>query len=197
MTPKQQERIINKIKKIKAALAADKRQWGGYYHDGGGLRYAPPKLYVELEDYKGGMRYFNWFDKNFPDDIGYPSFLFEWIIVLFKTGKLKEAEKKAFQVYCDDVRTFNKYFGRQITRIPSKEDFEWQYLPIDSGTFYYNPEMEKLEDFTEWLEKFLTSEKFILLSNKFLDIQKRLTIEKNPEKRDWLLNQARELSTEM
>ena len=64
MTPKKQERIINKIKKIKAGLAADKKYWGGHYHDGQGLRYIPPQLYLELEDYSGGLRYFNWFKKN-------------------------------------------------------------------------------------------------------------------------------------
>jgi len=30
------------IKKIKAALSADKKYWGGHYHDGQGLRYIPP-----------------------------------------------------------------------------------------------------------------------------------------------------------
>jgi len=72
MTPKQQARLQNKIKKIKSALAADKKHWGGYYHDGGGLRYLPPGLYIQLEDYSGGLRYLNWFKKNFPDD-AYPS----------------------------------------------------------------------------------------------------------------------------
>jgi len=56
MPPKQQERLQNKIKKIKAALAADKMHWGGYYHDGGGLRYVPPGLYIQLEDWSGGLR---------------------------------------------------------------------------------------------------------------------------------------------
>ncbi len=81
MTPKQQERIKNKIQKVKAALSADKKHWGGQYHDGQGLRY------------------FNWFNKNFSDDSGYPDFLFEWTIILFKTGRLKEAEKKAFETF--------------------------------------------------------------------------------------------------
>jgi len=44
MTEKQAQRLKNKIAKIKKALAADKRYWGGYYHDGGGLRYAPPEI---------------------------------------------------------------------------------------------------------------------------------------------------------
>jgi len=30
MTPRQQEAARNKIKKIKAALAADKKRWGGF-----------------------------------------------------------------------------------------------------------------------------------------------------------------------
>ena len=42
MTSKQIERIKKKITKIKQALAADKRRWGGFYDDSQGLRYLPP-----------------------------------------------------------------------------------------------------------------------------------------------------------
>jgi len=47
MTEKQQERIRNKIGKIKKALAADKKHWGGFYHDGKGLRYLIPELFIK------------------------------------------------------------------------------------------------------------------------------------------------------
>ncbi|WP_241910479.1 hypothetical protein [Pseudotamlana carrageenivorans] len=89
MTPKQVERIQNKIKKIKKELAADKKHWGGYYHDGRGLRYLPPALYLKINDYTGALRYFNWFNKNFPEDSCYPIFMFEWTMTLFKRKKLK------------------------------------------------------------------------------------------------------------
>jgi hypothetical protein len=46
MTPKQVERVKKKIINVKAALAADKKYWGGEYHDGRGLRYIPPQLYI-------------------------------------------------------------------------------------------------------------------------------------------------------
>ena len=98
MTPKQIERIQIKIATIKRALAADKRQWG-CYDDSRGLRYLPPALYLKLQDYKGAMRYFNWFHKIFDDDAGYPMFLFEWTITLFKNGKRKEAEKMALKTF--------------------------------------------------------------------------------------------------
>ena len=63
------------------ALAADKRQWG-CYDDSTGPRYLPPALYLKQQDFKGAMRYFNWFHKNFDDDAGYPTFLLEWTITL-------------------------------------------------------------------------------------------------------------------
>jgi hypothetical protein len=52
-----------------------------------------------LQDYKEAMRYFNWFHKNLDDDSGYPTFLFEWTLKLFKNGKLNEAEKKALETF--------------------------------------------------------------------------------------------------
>ena len=51
MTPKQIERIKIKITAIKKEIAREKKQWGGY-HDGRGLRYAPPQYYVQLGDFK-------------------------------------------------------------------------------------------------------------------------------------------------
>ena len=58
MTIKQQERIKNKIKKVKSFLADDKKRTGGSYDDSRGLRYIPPQLYIELHDFTVGLRYF-------------------------------------------------------------------------------------------------------------------------------------------
>ena len=108
MTPKQQERIKNKIKRIKSELAADKKSWGGHYHDGRGLRYIPTSLYIQLDENTGGLRYVNWFDKNFPEDVGAPDVIFEFILILFKAKKLKEAEKKSNEVSRGD-RFYTRY----------------------------------------------------------------------------------------
>ena len=83
MTPKQIERVRSKIKQIRATFAAEKRKFGAY-DDSRGLRYLPLEYYIKLQDYKGGLTYTRWFQKNFPDDIGFPDFLFEWTIILFK-----------------------------------------------------------------------------------------------------------------
>jgi hypothetical protein len=197
MTPKQQERIKNKIKKIKGALAADKKRWGGQYHDGQGLRYYPPKLYIELNDFTGGLRYLNWFNKNFSDDSGYPDFLFEWTIILFKTGRLKDAEKKAFETFQSNTYLFDTFFGRKLTETAKWEGSNLQTQNFAVNHFSYNSTQENLTDFSEWLNNFITTEKFLLLSTKYLDIQKRLETEWDTETRHYLIQQKHELRNEV
>jgi hypothetical protein len=197
MTPKQQERIINNIKKIKAALAADKKRWGGFYDDSRGLRYIPPQLYIELSDFTGGLRYLNWFNKNFPDDSGYPDFLFEWTIILFKTGRLKEAEKKAFETFCRNTYLFDKYFGRQVSNIEKWEGSNLETEDFAENQFYYTNKHGNLADFSEWLDKYIATEKFTLLSIKYLEIQKRLKTENDIEIRRYLTQSERQLINEL
>lgn len=193
MTPKQEERIRNKIKKIKTALAADKKQWGGYHHDGQGLRYLPPKLYIQLNDSQGGLRYFTWFNKNFQDDAGYPDFLFEWTIILFKRGRLKEAERKAFQTFCRNTYVFDKFYGREIKAIEKWEGSNLEVPEFAMKYFDYSHTQENILDFAEWLKKFTSSEKFIHLRNKFIEIKKQLKVEHDIKKRRNLIKQAAKL----
>jgi hypothetical protein len=197
MTALQEERIKNKIKKIKAALAADKKFWGGEYNDGRGLRYIPPQLYIELNDFSGALRYFNWFNKNFSDDSCYPEFLFEWTITLFKTGRLKEAEKKAFETFCSNTNIFDTFFGRQVTKINKWEGSNLQTQEFAENTFCYKSKQDNLVDFSEWLEEFIKTEKFILLSTKYLDIQRRLETERDIETRHYLIHQGQQLVNEI
>lgn len=197
MTPKQQERIILKIKKIKAAIAADKKRWGGYYDDSRGLRYLPPKLYIQLGDFSGGLRYMNWFAKNFSDDSCFPDFLFEWTIILYKTGRLKDAEKKAFETFCSNAYIFDKFFDHVIIPIDKYEFSNMDSPEYATHYFDYLYNQTNMSDFSEWLKKFIASDKFLLLSNKYIDIFKQLKAEREPEMRRYLIQQARQLKNEL
>lgn len=196
MTPKQQERIVNKIKKIKAALAADKKRWGGFYNDGQGLRYAPPRLYIQIGDFAGAARYFNWFNKNFPDDSGYPDFLFEWTIVLYMTGRIKDAERKAFRTYVRNVYLFDKYFDKPLNTIEKWEGSNLETARFATDYFAYSHKQENLSDFSQWLSDFIQSEKFITVKNKYLEIQTQLNHEHDVEKRMRLIRQTYKLENE-
>jgi hypothetical protein len=192
MTAKQEERIRQKIKKLKLALAADKRFWGGYHHDGRGLRYAIPQLYIQLQDYTGAMRYFTWFNKNFPDDAGSTELLFEWALVLFYKRKTKEAEEKAWDSFCSNVSVFDKFFGRAITPLDESDQSndEANYI---NNYFKYAARQPEFADFADWLNEFEQTEKFKQASQDFIAIQKQLNSTNDFKLKEKLYEEKNEL----
>ena len=197
MTPKQQERIKSKIRQLKSALAADKNRWGGAYEDSRGLRYLPPALYIQLGDFPGGLRYLNWFNKNFSDDSGFPDFLFEWAVILFKAGRREEAERKAFQAFCRNTYLFDKFFGRPVVPVPKWEGSNLETPGFAIHHFDYSSKQENLCDFAAWLDKLTQAERFRRLSEKYIDIHRRLKNESDTETRHYLCRQAAQLEEEL
>jgi len=176
MTPLQIERIQKTIAKIKRELAADKKRHGGYYDDSRGLRYLPPALYLKLQDYKGAMRYFRWFAKNFDDDSGYPTFLFEWSITLYKNGRLSDAESLVLLTFFSNTYLIDWFLGKEKRASDIKEQSNWQSVDLLED-FPYNHRDTTLSDFSDWLTLFLLSETFAKYSHEFLKIKQKLTDE--------------------
>lgn len=192
MTEKQEERLRKKIKNIKLALAADKRQWGGCHRDGRGLRYLPLEYYIKLKDYSGGKRYVNWFFKNFPDDVCYPNFLFECSIIFFYSKKLKDAQKKLFETFASNTYVIDQFLGNDIRKI---EKFEYSYTNgIEYLNYFkYSSKDQHLNEFTNWVNQEVRSVVFESAASKLIEIQQKLHKEKETEKRRRLLHQERAL----
>jgi hypothetical protein len=187
MTPKQTEKLRAKIADIKKVLAYEKRKFGGY-DDSRGLRYLPTRYFVELADYAGGLAYTKWFSKNFPDDAGFPDFLFEWTIILLKSGQINQAAQKAFQTFCSNTYLLDKFFERPILPID-----KWEGSNLESPSFLeyfqYNYQQPGLEDFTVWLRLFLSSEPFSQAAIQFVKLSKALNQADDIEKRSYLVQQ--------
>lgn len=192
MTDKQADKIRLKIKKIKAALAADKKRWGGFYDDSRGLRYLPTEYYIKLGDWADGLKYLKWFHKSFPDDSGFPDFLFEWTIIAFKAGDIKQAEKKVFSVFRSNSYFIDKFFGRPIVPLDKYENSNIA-IPEFADNLTYSYDQPNLANFADWLDNFTKTEKFVATSQKFIDIYRRLKTENDSEIRDYLIKQARQL----
>ena len=194
MTPKQIERIQIKIKKFRAALTAEKRKYG-WINDDRGLRYAIPELYLKIVDYKGGMTYFRWFNKNFPNDCGMPNFLLEWTITLFKYGKLKDAEKKAYKTFFSNIYIFDIFFEREIIKLNVSEFSNLSSIEF-ANYLSYTCKQENLKDFAEWLQNIENSEKFQAVKKSFIDLNIKLNSENRHEKRIEILEQIKKIETE-
>lgn len=192
MTPKQEERLRNKIVRVRKELAADKKQWGGYYHDGRGLRYLPLELFIKLRDYKGGLRYLRWFDKAFPDDACYTIFLFEWTLILFKVGKVAEAEKKLLQTFFSNTYIFDKFLGKAFLSPNKGENPDWKSTSLEEY-FHYDKAEPELNDFVEWLERAKANDKIVKLANEFIEIEEQIQDEPLGKTRTELINRQHNL----
>lgn len=192
MTEKQHERIRLKIKKIKSELAADKKRWGGFYDDSRGLRYLSLEYYIKLKDYSGGKRYLIWFYKNFPDDGGFPEFLFECSIILFYSGKLRAAQRKIFETFTSNTYVIDKFLGNEITQIDKYEGSNIdgiEYL----NYFNYTSADNDLSEFTEWIQQVINSDLFKSATNEYINMQRQLKVEHEYEKRVNLVKKMRAL----
>ena len=191
MTPKRIEALKTKISKINRTLAVEKRKYG-CYDDSRGVRYLPVKYFIELEDYKGGLAHLRWFSKNFPDDMGFPDFLFEWTIVLFKSGRIKEATKKAFETFYGNTYLFDQFFGKPLIQIDKWEGSNLQTISF-AQTLQYSCIEPSLKDFADWLEQTILEEEFHKRCDLYIDIQRQLRTEKDQERRSDLVAQIRDL----
>ena len=192
MTPKQEERIRTKIARIRKELAADKKRWGGFYNDGRGLRYLPPGLFIKLKDYKGGLRYLRWFNRTFSDDSGYPIFLFEWTLILFKTGNLREAENKALRTFFSNNYLFDKFLGRTLMVIDKEENSNWETVELADSLTYSSNDPE-LTGFSIWLECFIEGERFSRFADEVIEIDRRLKTEPRGKTRSELVSRKYDL----
>ena len=193
LTPSQAERLRQQIADVKRKLAAEKRRFGDY-DDSQGWRYLPPKLYVRLGDHAGGLRYVRWFDKNFADDIGYPDFLFEWIILLFQNGRLQEAERKAVQTYCGNTSLVDKFFGRPLVPVAKWEGSNLE-MPGMAEQLPYSSQQPELVGFAQWLSQFVSTAKFCDFSARFLGLGQALQTATDYDTRRALLAARRALET--
>jgi hypothetical protein len=184
MTPKQKERIQNKIKQIRKEIYEEKKLWGGY-HDGRGLRYIPFELYLQIQDFKGGLTYLRWFTKTFPEDIGMPTITFMSSLIYFKNNKIKDAEKKALQTLFADSSVLDIFMSRPIQN-KNESNFDQNSI---KDFFLELEKQNDLTDFKKWLAEFEKSESYRKYKNKYQSLREKQKTETSQSLREKLLDE--------
>ena len=87
------------------------------------------------------------------------------------------------------IEHFQKIIGNKNS-INLDKDFEESYINELKNK-------ESLADFKTWLDKLNSSEKFIKVCNKYVEIKKRLLTEKDEETEEYLEKQLVQLSNEL
>jgi hypothetical protein len=192
MTQKQIEKCRYQILAIRKTLAEEKRKYGGY-DDSRGLRYGPPRYYLKLQDFKGAMVYYRWFDKNFSDDSGAPVFLFEWCITLFKNKKLPEATQKAFETFWANTYLLDKFLGNPMHPHDNFNTYAAWHKEKVLTDFGYSAEQVEWTDFSIWLRELVASDAFQAKVKEYFDLEFELNTASVGERRSALVRSLWEL----
>ena len=87
---------------------------------------------------------------------------------------------------------FDRFFDKPITQLDM-----WHSSNITRPEYTealgYSSTEQNLADFTDWLNKLISTDDFINRSNKYVDIYRRLNTETDKEMRHYLVRQASQL----
>ena len=191
MTDKQRDKIKQKIRSLRSKLNAEKRKYG-WYDDSYGKRYLIGNLYVQLGDYRLAKKYFDWFDQEFPDDIGFPQFNFGRVKTLFVLKKEQESLSKLIEVEANNSYLIDILLERTKQQIEKREWSNLATLEYAKGLIV-DCERIMTEEFKDWLEKITSSTSYQDFKRKHLELEIQLSNENSIEKRKEILRQIEEL----
>ncbi len=93
MPQSENQKIRSRLRSYERKLEKEKKEHG-YYHDGAGKRYQIGPHYMLLGGNDGALAASEWFEKEFPDDIGVPDHFLCWSLALYRSGNEIGAAKK-------------------------------------------------------------------------------------------------------
>jgi hypothetical protein len=190
MTEKQIEKVRLSIKTHRAALAAEKRKFGGF-DDSAGRRYYISDLYIKISDYKGAITYKKWFDKNFPDDSGGPLLSLNWAIAYYSLGQITESK-----IYTIDTAFKNLYLHGFIldNKVDKIDVYEPEYDMYGfAKSLTEHCKKVVTQPYYDWLSAFINSDEYKEPLKKYISLHKQLKDENNTNKRGRLLDQIKDL----
>ena len=112
----EQQKIRSRLRSYERKLHQEKKKYG-YYHDGAGKRYQIGPHYMLLGDNDGALGAFEWFEREFDDDIGKPDHSLCWSLALYRSGNEIGAAKKLRQAMLSNLYLVPHLLGAPISEL--------------------------------------------------------------------------------
>ncbi len=189
--PKTKDKIKLRIKHYEQVLKKEKREFGNI-DDGSGKRYLLGILYLLSGDNDGALKHFEWFEKEFSDDIGEPGQYIAWTLTLLRTGKYKDAKNKLLQTIL-----MNLYLVPRLIEFEQVELAIWYGSNIEEKSYieYIPSEIFDIWNIEEkrWALEIYNSEPVQIIRNRYIVLSLELKDTHDIESRRKILRQIREL----
>ena len=116
MPQTEEQKIRSRLRSYERKLQKEKEEYG-FYRDGAGKRYQVGPHYMLLDDNDGALAAFQWFEKEFPDDVGEPGHFLCWSLALHRAGNEIGAAKKLRQTMFSNLYLVPRLLGSPIAEL--------------------------------------------------------------------------------
>ena len=185
-------------KKIKATITRYRRilniEWKEHHFisDGAGIRYLIGPLYLRIDDTKGAMAHYQWFEKMFDDDSGEPFHRMGWALTLHRSGFEHGAERMLLIAMLKNLYLFPILFGEDPPGVDGWHSSNWEELEYITGAPKWMLNL--------WTEEELGCAKGIYYGDQAVKIRERyvtihqfLELERPGKKRSALVDEVSKL----
>jgi len=189
--PSTKKKLSQRISSYMSSMKREKREHG-FISDGSGKRYLMFTLLFLLDDIMKCQSYFDWYEKEFSDDIGEPEQVLCWKLLLKKMGMEEKAKYKLAELMLLNLYFIPKLIGKDIKKYSmwhSSNYVEPEYFDYTSSQI-----IEKItNDEKIWMNNCYDSFEFKRVRKRYVEIYTILPNEKDREKRGKLIDETSRL----
>jgi len=185
-------------KKIKATIARYRRalnkEWKdhNFISDGAGKRYMIGPLYLRIDDTKGAMAHYQWFEKMFDHDSGEPFHRMGWTLTLHRNGLDQDAERMLLIAMLKNLYLFPNLFGEDPPVVDGWQGSNWEELEYITGAPKWMLNLWTDEEL-EWAKSIYYSDQAVRIRERYITIYQFLELERPGDKRSKLVNESMKL----
>ncbi len=191
MPQTEEQKIRSRLRSYERKLQKEKKEYG-FYRDGAGKRYQVGPHYMLLGDNDGALAAFEWFEKEFPEDVGEPGHLLCWSLALHRAGNEIGAAKKLRQTMFSNLYLVPRLLGSPIAELDiwhGSSDAEPSYAEhIHEPYLQLWSEAER-----DWAERLYHSPGFQSVRERFIEISRALGTKRPGPERSRLVEEMHKL----
>jgi hypothetical protein len=165
-----------------------------HYDDGPGKRFLLGPLYLLMSDIPGALKSYEWYEREFPDDVPEAFNHLCWVLTLLKSEKIDLAKLKLRGLIFENLYIIPILLGEKTEQHPFKHSSNWSELsyvvegPCDE-IFSLCTDTEKKWIRHEWENPLLQED-----IRNYIELYKVLSITRSIEDRQMIISQADKLA---
>jgi len=191
MPQTEEQKIRSRLRSYERKLEKEKKKYG-FYRDGAGKRYQVGPHYMLLDDNDGALTAFQWFEKEFPEDIGVPDHFLCWSLALHRAGNEIGAARKLRQTIFSNLYLVPRLLGSPIAELAiwhGSSDAEPSY-----AEHIHEPYLRLWSDEErDWASRLYESPGFQAARKRYIEISKLLDSTRPGPERSRLVEAMEEL----